>query len=120
MSSGMLWTTSTGLGSMVGAIRRSSGAPNVNNHHSSNIATTGTVPSSTDDTRPTRPRIVRKELSDMRQTLRKTVPACQLPNVHPYGVTGDVEIDRIDSHNYDQENYVRLNHLLQEVPNEGQ
>src|SRR5262249_40677097 len=56
---------------MVGAILRSSGGPNVNNHHRRNIAAIGSAPSATAAPRETWPRIFRKESNHMRQTLRK-------------------------------------------------
>ena len=63
---------------MVGAILRSSGGPDVDSHHNKNITIIGIAPRTTEAARGTCPRIVTSEWSFMRQTLRKTLPACQL------------------------------------------
>src|SRR5215467_14676043 len=75
----MLCATSTGLGSMVGAILRSSGGPNVNNHHKRNIAAIGIAPRATAVPRDTWPRILRNEWTHMGQTLRKAFGSVNSP-----------------------------------------
>src|SRR5437016_2587083 len=67
----MLCATSTGLGNIVGAIRRSSAAPDVKIHHSRKIATIGMAPRTIAAQRGTWLRIVTKDWKRIRQTLRK-------------------------------------------------
>src|SRR5262245_57672446 len=80
----MLCATSTGLGSIVGAILRSSGGPSVNNHHKRNIAAIGIAPRATAVPRETWPRIFRNEWTHMRQTLRKAFGSVNSLNSPPH------------------------------------
>src|SRR4030095_16820489 len=75
----MLCATSTGLGNIVGAILRSSGGPNVNNHHKRNITAIGSAPRATAVARDTWPRILRNEWTHMRETLRKAFGSVNSP-----------------------------------------
>src|SRR5262245_45734047 len=62
---------------MVGAIRRSSGGPNVNHHQSRNIAAMGIETRIMDAVRGTRPRIWAKDCSDIKSDVTKSVLGCQ-------------------------------------------
>src|SRR5690348_4977264 len=75
----MLCATSTGLGNIVGAILRSSGGRNVNNHHKRNITAIGSAPRATAVPRDTWPRILRNEWTHMGQTLRKAFGSVNSP-----------------------------------------